>query len=171
MHQIRKISKSEFKQILETRIKTNALQYLLKKRGSKGKEIIYRKLEMAEYLLPHNKEMSITEKQNTFAIRNKMSEISNNFGKHEECICGIVENMNHIYSCKLLNKEEIIISYENIYNGNIFNQRKVLIRFEANMKIRNNMKLSKVPCDQIFVSLTVISLVMDKNKNKTVEQL
>ena len=56
--------------------------------------------------------------------------------------------MNHIYSCRILNKEEIIISYENIYNGNIFNQRKVLTRFEANMKTRNNMKLSKVPCDQ-----------------------
>ena len=46
--------------------------------------------------------------------------------------------------------EEIIISYENIYNGNILNQRKVLIRFEANMKIRNDMKSSKVPCEKII---------------------
>ena len=49
-----------------------------------------------------------------------------------------------------MNKEEIIISFENIYNGNIFNQRKILARYEANMKTRDHIKLSKVPCDQII---------------------
>ena len=150
LDQIRKMSKNDFKQILKTRIKINALQYLLEKRGSKGKEIIYTKLEMAEYLMPHNKEMNIQQKQNTFAIRNRMVEISDNFGKEDKCICGDKEDMNHIYSCEILNKEEIIISFENIYNGNIFNQRKILTRFEANMKTRDHIRLSKVPCDQII---------------------
>ena len=61
---------------------------------------------------------------------------------------GKKEDMKHVYSCDMLSKEEIEIQYENIYNGNIHNQRKVLKRFEDNLKKRNFMKLSKVPCDQ-----------------------
>ena len=146
--QIRKMSRSDFKQILKTKIRIHALQYLLGKRGSKGKQICYDKLEMAEYLLPHNKEMNNIEKQNTFSIRNGMVELPDNYGKVETCICGKKEDMKHVYSCNMLSKEEIEIQYENIYNGNIYKQRKVLKRFEENLKKRNFMKLSKVPCDQ-----------------------
>ena len=121
------------------------MQYLLGKRGSKGKQICYNKLEMAEYLLPHNKEMNNEEKQNTFAIRNDMVEIPDNYGKVETCICGKKEDMKHVYSCDMLSKEEIEIQYENIYNGNIHNQRKVLKRFEDDLKKRNFMPQSKVP--------------------------
>ena len=142
------MSRSDFKQILKTKIRIHALQYLLGKRGSKGKQICYDKLEMAEYLLPHNKEMNNEEKQNTFAIRNGMVELPDNYGKVETCICGKKEDMKHVYSCNMLSKEEIEIQYENIYNGNIYKQRKVLKRFEENLKKRNFMKLSKVPCDQ-----------------------
>ena len=95
--------------------------------------------------------MNIEEKQKTFAIRNKMVEIPDNYGKQEICICGKQENMNHIYNCENLNKEEITIQYENIYNGNIHNQRKVLKRFENNLKARNYIiTSSKVPCDQVI---------------------
>ena len=136
---------------MKNKIRVHALKYLLEKRGSKGKEIFYNKLEMAEYLLPHNKEMNIEEKQKTFAIRNKMVEIPDNYGKQETCICGKQQNMNHIYNCEILNQEEITIQYENIYNGNIHNQRKVLKRFENNLKARNHIiSSSKVPCDQVI---------------------
>ena len=151
LDQIRKMSKSDFKIILKNKIRMHALKYLLEKRGSKGKEIFYNKLEMAEYLLPHNKEMNIEEKQKTFAIRNKMVDIPDNYGKQETCICGKQQNMNHIYNCEILNQEEITIQYENIYNGNIHNQRKVLKRFENNLKARNHIiSSSKVPCDQVI---------------------
>ena len=75
-----------------------------------------------------------------------MIDIPNNFGKEITCICGIKENMMHIYICeiwsdngKLQNKK---ISYNNIYNGNIKKQIEVLKTFEQNLEKRNErMKL------------------------------
>ena len=52
--EIRKMSISQFKNLLKKKISETALKYLLKKKGSKGKEIKYSCLEMAEYLLPYN---------------------------------------------------------------------------------------------------------------------
>ena len=51
-----------FLSLLKSRLKENALKYLLEKRKSKGKEIIYPDLEMADYLLPMNDELTIEEK-------------------------------------------------------------------------------------------------------------
>ena len=93
---------------------------------------------MAEYLMPHNNKISIEEKRKLFSIRNNMIEIGNNFGKNENCMfCKTKEDMNHIYSCKYLNKKKNEIPYERIFNGSLSEQLKILKIFEQNMKIRN----------------------------------
>ena len=83
--EIRKMSKDDFLKMIKLKLANNSLEYLLSKRGSKGKEIFYQKLEMAEYLMPHNDKLSIQEKQSLFAVRNRMINIGNNFGKMEIC--------------------------------------------------------------------------------------
>ena len=75
MEEIRALSKNRFIELLRKSIKEKALQYLLMKRGSKGKEIVYQNLKMAEYLLPNNESLSISEKRYIFAIRNRMVKI------------------------------------------------------------------------------------------------
>ena len=84
-----------------------ALRYLLDNRGKKGSEIEYRSLEMADYLLPFNNKLTIEEKCNLFAVRNKMINIQSNFSSKCEvkCECGEKETMNHIYECKLYNND------------------------------------------------------------------
>ena len=115
---------------------------------------------MAEYLLPFNDKMSIDEKQRMFSVKNRMVDIPDNFGKVEQCACGQTENMSHIYSCTYLNKEEIILPYEKIFDGNMSEQIEVFRRFETNLERRNQIKSEsetkseqtrisdKPPCDQ-----------------------
>jgi hypothetical protein len=59
LEEIKQISENKFKSLLKTRIKENAFEYLLKRRGSKGQGIHYSTLEMSEYLLPHNDKMNV----------------------------------------------------------------------------------------------------------------
>jgi hypothetical protein len=56
---IKRMSKTKFKNMVKIRIKRNAFNYLMKKRGSKGCQIQYSTLEMSEYLLPYNDKMKI----------------------------------------------------------------------------------------------------------------
>ena len=44
--------------------------------------------------------------------------------------------MNHIYTCQYLNCEEQTTEYEAIFSENVNNQKKVLERFQQNMKMR-----------------------------------
>ena len=64
--EIKTMSKHKFTNMLKTKIKENALEYLLAKKGSKGSEIDYSELEMANYLLPLNDKLTIEEKQILF---------------------------------------------------------------------------------------------------------
>ena len=56
------------------------------KRGSKGKEIEYSSLEMADYLSPYSQKLNIVEKQKVFPILNCMAEIPYNYGNSEEIV-------------------------------------------------------------------------------------
>ena len=47
--------------------------------------------------------------------------------------------MNHIYSCKYLNKKEETLPFEKIYQGNIKQQVKVFKRFVENFEIRQKI--------------------------------
>ena len=86
----------------------------------KGCEIEYRSLEMADYLLPFNNKLTIEEKRNLFAVRNKMINIQCNFSSKCEvkCECGEKESMKHIYECKLYNNNrKMTIPYEKCRKG------------------------------------------------------
>ena len=57
---------------------------------------------MAEYLVPFNNSLTIEEKCEIFAIRNRMINIPFNFSSKSEykCECGKFEDMQHIYMCE-----------------------------------------------------------------------
>ena len=149
--EIRMVSKENFTKIIKTKIPEKAFQYLLSKRGSKGKEISYNRLEMAEYLMPSNDILNIEEKQELFSVRNRMVDIGYNYGKKEKCVkCNENEDMTHIYNCKYLNMNIKEISFDKIYEGNLFQQIKVFRIFQENMSIRNQEKMNIIkqsPCD------------------------
>ena len=114
------------------------------------------KLEMSEYLLPSNENLSISGKRKMFEIRNRMTKIPCNFGNKEaRCICGAEENMHHIYLCNSINKIKPEIPYNEIYNGNLKNQIYTFKRMENNLKIREKIKEQKEkhpcdPCDPLY---------------------
>ena len=91
--------------------------YSTGKQRSKGKEMTYTDIEMAEYLQPSSP-LTISQKQTMFAVRNRMIEIYENFpGKNIEdiCHCRKKETMEHIYNCDDLNKEICRISSMKIF--------------------------------------------------------
>ena len=144
LNEIRTMPKESFSKLIKSKISEISLKYLLKKRNSKGKEITYERLEMADYLMPFNKSLSIEDKRNLFSMRNRMVEIGNNFGRNEKCkMCDSNQDMKHIYLCEYLNEQQIRIPYVKIYEGNIFEQTTVLRIFEKNMKKLNEEKSKK----------------------------
>ena len=75
---IEEMTEYRYTQLVKQKCKEGAYKYLMKKRGTKGSEIEYLKLEMADYLLPNNI-LTIHEQRQIFEIRNKMSDIPSNF--------------------------------------------------------------------------------------------
>ena len=77
-----------------------------------------------------------------------MVNISNNFltkqTLEDKCVCGELDNMLHIYSCEKLNKDELIVSYEQIYTGTLTQQIKVFERFKKGFENRENIKNEKL---------------------------
>ena len=144
--EIKQMTKSKYNKMLKQRIHENALKYLTEKQGTKGKEIIYLNITMADYLLPNNN-LSNFDKQRIFAIRNKMIEIPNNFpmgNKETNCSCGEKEEMPHIYNCEQLSKNRIlIVKYENIYKEDVEKQFEVYKRFEENFEAREQIMNEK----------------------------
>ena len=64
------MAKDSFINLMKARIAKMAFKYLIDKNGSKGKEIHYEKLEMADCLMPYNSKFSIEDKRKLFSIRN-----------------------------------------------------------------------------------------------------
>ena len=98
------MKKEKYKTILKEKVNEAALIYLVSKQGKKGRETNYPYLEMADYLIPFNKQ-TIEEKCEMFAIKNSMINIAANFSSKSEfkCECGELEDMKHIYECKNFN--------------------------------------------------------------------
>jgi hypothetical protein len=141
---IKGMTENRYKDIIRTKCSAYALKYLMNKRGSKGSEINFTEIEMAEYLLP-NDNLTIEEQRTIFSIRNRMvNDIPANFSSKKEntakCICGESEDMEHVYNCKYLNIEEPAEEYLKIFSGNTREQRTVLQRFEENLSIREKKK-------------------------------
>ena len=143
-----------FKKMINQKCEESAFKYLMSRRGSKGREINYSKLKMADYMYP-NDHLTITEQRNIFAIRNRMvAEVPANFCSNENnryrCICKEKEDLQHIYNCKILNKDELKIEFEEIFNENLAKQKMIMKRFEENMKTRNeNNNPTNEPCDPV----------------------
>ena len=151
LDEIKRMSKSKFTNMLKSRLRVNALKYLIEKQKSKGKEISYSELKMADYLLPYNSELTILEKQQVFRIRNRMIDIPSNFPKSNNkplCVCG-GESMEHIYNCGTLSEEsEEREQYLKIFNGNFKQQVEVFRQFENIMRKREFiMEKTEPPCD------------------------
>ena len=168
--EIRIMKKKQFSTILKSRISENALVYLTKKIKSKGSEILYQNIELADYLQPINP-MSIEQKQRLFAIRNRMVQIPDNFPKSEtktKCFCGDIEDMKHIFTCNILNNGiNQSEKYENIFNGTISQQTKIFHKFEENMENRKTLiKEMEMPCDPGCDPLSSIVLQIDCNGYK-----
>ena len=143
IEEIRSMSRKQFKNILKEKINELAFKYLIERRGKKGSEMEYSSLRMSDYLLPSTKGLTISDKQELFAIKNRMVEISFNFPKNKNidtCQCGEEETIEHIYSCKLLSKqEEHQLPYKLIFTGNIGEQITIFRSFQNNMKERENI--------------------------------
>ena len=140
LEEIRLMTEKKFKNIVRQKSKECAFRYLMKGRGRKGKEIEYDKIEMAEYLQPMNKELTIENRRRIFEIRNMMVDIPSNFSSAEEneqkCVCQKSENMDHIYYCEMLNENKPEEIYEKIFHGRVDQQISVLQRFEENFEKR-----------------------------------
>ena len=144
LEEIKLMTNNQFKTLVKDRVKENAFEYLLKKQGSKGKPNRYTELSMAEYLLPTNKILSITEKQEMFGVKNRMKNIPANYPKPNEeylCQCGKREEMSHIYNCELLNNRNCPdLEYDKLYIGTISEQIQIFRHFEENYKRREIFK-------------------------------
>ena len=72
IQEIREMNRKKFISFLNEAIKKKAFEYLLNLRGKKGQEIHYSELKMADYLVPSDQGLSITDKRYMFAIRNRI---------------------------------------------------------------------------------------------------
>ena len=101
--EIIEMTTKKYKEMIKSKCNELAFKYLMNKRGIKGKEIEYRKIQMSQYLLP-NAQLEIQDQKKIFEIRNRMTNISENYSKQSQnemkCICGEQETMRHIYYCK-----------------------------------------------------------------------
>ena len=140
LREVREMTGKKYKEMIKRRCNELAFEYLINKRRKKGKEITYNNIQMSQYLLPNN-QLEIQDQKKIFEMRNRMTIIPENYpSKYKEksnCICGEKETMEHIYICKELNKTEMKVKYENIYEGNVKNMKTILNRFELNMNKRN----------------------------------
>ena len=153
MKEIKEMKETEYRCLLKEKIQKTALEYLKQKRKNKGTEISYETLHMADYLLPNSSGLKIGEKQEIFAIRNRMTNIPANFKSKmgtNKCVCGHTEQMAHIYECKYLNNNKITINYENIYRDNVENVKIVFKRFRRNMQNREKILIKKRKSHETF---------------------
>ena len=124
--------------------------YLMGKRGKKGMEIEYSSIRMAEYLLP-NDVLSISEQRYVFSIRNRMVKIENNFpgnmNDKSTCLCGQIEDMKHIYSCKIYNteNENEDENFEKIFENDVRKVKKIYEKFKKILEKREQEEKNKSP--------------------------
>ena len=123
---------------------------------------------MANYLVPSDKGLSITDKRYIFAIRNRMIEIPTNFPSKNKNIdekcekCGETETMKHLYTCDL-NQENYNIKYEEIFGENLEKMKKVYKNFKTNYENKGKLKVTN-PQDPLCDPLS--SLFEYSNGNK-----
>ena len=146
--EIKKMNENEYRNLIRKKCIELGFNYLMNKRGSKGKEIEYDKIRMAQYLQPNN-QLEVKEQMKIFEIRNRMTNIPNNFSRKNDvkCHCGQPENMEHVYNCKFLSSEEVNVKFKKIYEENVDDLKTILKRFEQNMNNRDKQYHVIQKCD------------------------
>ena len=144
LEEIKNLNKIQFNKILTVSIQQKALEYLVSKRRSKGKDISHTVLKMADYLMPNYENLSIEDRRRIFEIRNRMLPISDNFpvkNVEEKCWCGGKEDTRHIYNCwkDVHDKDD----FEMIYTDNLPKLVKVYKTFEVMFKRREKHNTDK----------------------------
>ena len=139
IEEIKSVTLNRFRSILKHAIEERALEYLLDKQGSKGEEMVYTCIKMADYLMPNDAGLTVTDKRYVFAMRNRMVSIPANFPLNQtnmNCACGDREDMRHVYSCTFWNTEKEIIEYKIIFTDHVTKMAKVYERFRQNYQKR-----------------------------------
>ena len=81
---------------------------------------------MASYLLPTEEKISFEEQRLIFSIRNGILYIFQYFPikqLEEKYICGGIETMNHICSCKELNSDKETTKFHEIFSEKVAKQK------------------------------------------------
>ena len=133
------MTKSVFKKLVKQKCSEAAFEYLKKKQsnGSKGAEIKYESLQMADYLLPQAN-LSLEDQREIFSIRCGTNDMKANIGILEYCECKEVLNNPHIFKCNNLNTDEKIYDIKYILNGYTEDIKEHLKVWRENLKRRNN---------------------------------
>ena len=77
----------------------------------------YKSVQMAEYLLPKNMKMTASQKQNMLSVKNRNIRNSRTFPwKTDNCCCGQLENILHIFNCEIVNENKTNVKYEEFSN-------------------------------------------------------
>lgn len=137
--EIKHIKLSEFKNLINQRINEKALSYLLKSRRKKGIQNIYKTLQMSDYLKPNDCITSVNDKRLLFAMKNEMYLCKENTFTQVKCKCEkSVETLSHLYNCKLYNDKEHQLPFNQLYNGNLSEQKEILCTMKSVFEKRNN---------------------------------
>ena len=125
-----------YKNLVKSKMKDFAFYELTfrKKKGEKGRSILYNSLCMADYLLPEAN-LTVSEKVQIFSLRSEMNDNPCNFGEKIQCQMGcsqIQENL-HILNCPKLNEPEDTLNIEEIRNDPLHTKIEVLRKFNENM--------------------------------------
>ena len=121
---------------------------------------------MAEYLLP-NDELTISEQRYVFSIRNRMIRINDNYPENTNkstCMCGKIEDMKHIYCCKIYNNEneEQEQEYEMIFENNVRKIKKIYEKFKKNFEKREQKHENNKPrilnVDPLYYNCTAMEI-------------
>ena len=122
---------------LKMKTKEKASRYLTikQKNGSKGRDIIYEYLKLADYLKPDSN-ISTEDKRLIFSLR--MNDIPSTFGIKTKCEVGYNETLTkiHILNCEVLNSNQTnTLEYTNILNESLNQMLVILTKMKQNIKI------------------------------------
>ena len=107
------------------------------KDGSKGKDLIYAKLETMNYLI--NEGFSPQESKLLFKLRSRMLNVKGNFKNKylnndtflqcQKCLSGILESQQHIIDCDVL-KSKPNMNYNDLFCADMQKVKEALEKFQ-----------------------------------------
>ena len=145
--EIEVMGKSTYKKLIKKKIREQAFLYLIEKvnnRDGKGKEIIYSKLYMQEYLTEEWENINNCERKLIFQLRTKMHfKVKSHFrNMHIDTVCDgcriFQSTTKHTLECKsLIGQNELVTyipTYEDIYENDVEEQIYIARIFRDNIR-------------------------------------